>query len=750
MLTIRKQFWLALAAMVAALTAMVAALALAPVGVQAQGSSAPTAGPADVYLSIAGLTVGFNGVYKVGVWTPVEVELRGGSESQSGRLVLATPDIDDVMTEVVSEEIILEGDGSTTVRMFVRFGAVRTQLRATFVPRAGGTPTTRIWSHDGVGSQKLPEAVASHRQLVLGVGPDVGLDAVAALHRMPDGTSQLAVAKLAGGEQLPEAWYGYEGVDWLVLATSDAAVLEGFRPAQLDALAQWVNLGGQLLISTGARAEQVFAADSVLAELLPAAWNGQSTVVRRTSELESYLGDTVQPILLTGSGISAPLLSLRRGRIEVQQANAPLVLRTAAGFGEVALVALDLDQPPLADWPTRDRFVSKLVGRSARSTRESGREGSSRLSHSGVTDLSGQLRAALDQYEGVNYVPFVAVALAVLVYILLIGPGDYLLVRRVFKRMPSTWVTFPLLVVAASVAAYAYAQASKGDAIRANLVSLVDYDVDSGRVRGSAWVDAFSPAMTRYDVTVQPRQANGEVAGESTRTLVAWMGGPGRVLGGMDRTSSPTASFGSYRFAPELNAMEGVPIPIWASKSFTARWHGQEQAPLRVNLRATVGGEPEGTITNQLDIPLKNCLLAYGRWAYAIPDLAPGESIQVDSRTIHRELRDELTGRRTERDENSNKVRDYRRPYDDESVDVPTILQQMMFYEAAGGLSYTGLYHRYQPFTDLSRQLSLDRGLLLGFVERPGADLLLTPEGEPTWNQATHVTCLRFVFDVRE
>jgi len=43
---------------------------------------------------------------------------------------------------------------------------------------------------------------------------------------------------------------------------------------------------------------------------------------------------------------------------------------------------------------------------------------------------AGQLRSALDLPRGVRLVPFFAVALLVILYILLIGPGDYFLLRR--------------------------------------------------------------------------------------------------------------------------------------------------------------------------------------------------------------------------------------------------------------------------------------------------------------------------------
>ena len=48
----------------------------------------------------------------------------------------------------------------------------------------------------------------------------------------------------------------------------------------------------------------------------------------------------------------------------------------------------------------------------------------------------------------VHLVPFFVVALLVIVYILLIGPGDYFLLRRLGRGMQWTWITFPTIVVA--------------------------------------------------------------------------------------------------------------------------------------------------------------------------------------------------------------------------------------------------------------------------------------------------------------
>ena len=50
-------------------------------------------------------------------------------------------------------------------------------------------------------------------------------------------------------------------------------------------------------------------------------------------------------------------------------------------------------------------------------------------------------------------------------------------------------------------------------------------------------------------------------------------------------------------------------------------------------------------------------------------------------------------------------------------VDVPRIVEMLMFHDAAGGARYTRLTHRYQPWLDMSDHLNLNRAVLVGRVE---------------------------------
>ena len=61
-------------------------------------------------------------------------------------------------------------------------------------------------------------------------------------------------------------------------------------------------------------------------------------------------------------------------------------------------------------------------------------------------------------------------------------------------------------------------------------------------------------------------------------------------------------------------------------------------------------------------------------------------------------------------------------------VDVPRIVQMLMFHDAAGGSHYTQLTHRYQSRLDLSDHLNLQRALLVGRVSAGASTLMLGSE----------------------
>ena len=342
----------------------------------------------------------------------------------------------------------------------------------------------------------------------------------------------------------------------------------------------------------------------------------------------------------------------RRGKVLIGASGTiPLVVRGPYGFGRVTVVALDVDQSPFATWEDRPLFWVKALDLRLQVVDDagvnSGVAGGGRLYQSNVSDLSTQLRRALEQFPGVTLIPFGWVAFFIFLYILLIGPGDYLFLKKVLKRMELTWITFPTIVVTVSVLAYYAAYAVKGNELRVNQVEIVDVDQTAGLVRGNTFLTLFSPQNRDYDVSVlplpldraaRPRPRHGSDAPAraplGTEVILSWFGVPEPGFGGMGGNNQFRFASGGYSYEPVggAEALSGVRVPIWSTRSFSARWFGPGPSVTLVDAAlAPVGTDRlSGTVTNRLDVPLEDAHLAFGQQVYTLGTLAPGATIRVE------------------------------------------------------------------------------------------------------------------------
>src|SRR5262249_13763118 len=121
---------------------------------------------------------------------------------------------------------------------------------------------------------------------VVGLGPSVGLGQAAATIRRPKDTP-LVAARVASASELPDRWWGYEGVDRLVLTTSDEAFLKTLTSDQRQAIVQWVLLGGRMILCAGRQGESVAASDSDWVPLVPGEFV-ETEPLRERSGLEIF------------------------------------------------------------------------------------------------------------------------------------------------------------------------------------------------------------------------------------------------------------------------------------------------------------------------------------------------------------------------------------------------------------------------------------------------------------------------------
>ncbi len=721
-------------------------LAALLMGLTGVASGAPT---------FIGLGVGFAGRYKVGVWSPVKLTLRGGDASQTGSVRVTVLDDEGVPSRFTAPggPCRVEAGRDTSVRLYVRFGRATGSLLAEFL-LGDEIVARRVFEQDDRcdGDCQFAPALETNQPLLLLIGsPAMGIaEAIGGREYSPDGKP--VVVALPAIEELPPAWYGYEGVDMVIVSTSRGTIGETLPrdDPRIEALDTWVHLGGKLLLCAGSQAERIARPESPWSRFLPGRLKAM-VGLHQTGQLETYAGSTI-PVPLGVAGpdeLRVPQLVDVEGVVELCEADLPLLVRSARGFGEAAFLATDLDQPPLLSWKGRRPLIRRLLDQPAATCEESPR--SRPMMHQGFLDTAGQLRKSLNRFDGIQPTPFWLVVAMLSAYVVLIGPLDYYLLRHVARRMVLTWVTFPLMIAAVSATAYFLAWDLKGAQVRLHQVDVVDVDAAAGLLRGTSWAELFSPRADAYNLAAQPvpfrngvrsqQAAGAEPSAHDPHLLLSWFGLAGGGLGGMAaRTFNPALWIEPYHFAPSLDRIFDLPVQSWSTRSLTARWSAQTASPVRAELLAE-DRLLTGVVTSELAFSLTKCRLAYGPWSHDLGTLEPGKPIHLGAATRRCELQSYPAGQR--------------RPYDRASLDSAYILQAMTFHAAVGGADYTGLLGGHQRFVDLSGMLSAGQAVLVGFAPAasagplPGLELLR--DGRPLAAPGDeHLRVYRFVFPVKE
>ncbi len=447
---------------------------------------------------------------------------------------------------------------------------------------------------------------------------------------------------------LPDHWVGYDAADLVVVTTATGDLFERlFSPAgerRRAALLEWVRRGGRVVVCAGEKARLLPAAG----EWLPAVPKAAEPV-RRTSRLALYwtARETSQTSTMAGNlsvrGAGFPVANLelrRQGRALIpppaRQADDKDVIAAQAGFGlgRVTVIGFDLDRAPFTEFASRAEFWDWVLREGGAGRASVGSEGKPRPPASGPTDdedeLAVALRTHVDTFDGVPVVSFGWVAVLIAFYLVLVGPVEFYVLRRVLGRPELTWLTLPIIVLTVCVLAYLSADAIKGRELRVNAVEVIDVVSESGRVYGTGWYGVFSPRVDTYAVAVSPAE-KWATAGADGDPVIGWVGSP---RGG--RASLLRRRY-EVRTGPGdvADALAGVPIPVWSTRAFAGNWSAPLDAasPVAESRLEHPPGDPSkavGTFVTRMPVPeLTDAVAFYAGQAYPLGTLVPDQEVRL-------------------------------------------------------------------------------------------------------------------------
>lgn len=660
------------------------------------------------------VTLGFNGRFKQGTWIPVHVEITNDrAETFQGHLVLESPDGEGIEVRFVDRHLQLTVPPTTTVTRiaYVKIGRLPwsvavsvvddTSQQAVFMKTFGRLDDGQLSTTDFLILQignRLPLS-ASRLQTELTGRPDLAEVAIQ--------------TQTSDYHKLPDRWYGYAAVDLLIITTFTEGLLEQLSKQQQQAIRQWVYQGGRMLLFAGQRGPELSQDNAVLGSLIPGKIDRIITNWD-TSGIEKY-GNADERLLLnrqTGSSLS--LITPSDGVVVLRdtqnaQAEHALIVHSARGLGSVTFVAFDPDQEPFASWGATPAILNRLVINSHFAERGNEQLGKGiKSSSAGFDDISGQLRSSLEEFDGVTPTRFMWVAGLLGMFILVIGPLDYYLLRR-FKRLHWTWVTFPVAILIFSMIAVSMVSALRTSQPALNQIEIVDIDSLTQTVRGSNYATVYSPTTAAYSFEIS--EFKNSVRSKNHQVLACWQGFPGSGLGGLGRPSFQVLIDHQYEVDVADGQIRSIPVQHSGTRSLAARWSADSSLVVESALvTEPASGALRGTLQNPFDFDLHDALILFDGRVYPIGQVfTPNSEIDVydlssDSQGIENYFTRFQSGSRRQ------SYRVWRAT--DESLD--RVVMQMMFDQEIGGVRYTGLLHRYQSHLDLSHMLRLRRAVLVG------------------------------------
>ncbi len=417
---------------------------------------------------------GLDGKCRENAWMPVRVQLENKGPDADGYVSVQLNAT--LNTATYTYPVIMPTNSKKEVTIYVFYNSYSPDMQVSYV--AGKE----------LASVKLAPNCTGADELVFGVISSSPSAFNLLANFSPGRVTDLAQLEMA---DIPERVQGLDALDLLIVSDADSGALSSL---QHQAIAAWIAAGGRLIVSGGSSWQKTAAGFGPQGDrpgLLPFSPNGTLTaaqlpVLQNFAAAQSDPSDQGGQVVLAAGEID-PGASLL-----LAQDGIPLAVENRFGQGDVLYLTFDPSQAPFRNWEGLPGFFSRLLATPLDQPVWSG----------GIKDWNNALEAA----KFLSDIAFPAIPLVcgfLLLYILALGPANYLFLRLV-KRRELAWVTIPVLVIFFSVAAILFGSFSRGKKPILNQVVIVQSWEGAAQARVSGLVGIYSPRRTRYQLEVGP------------------------------------------------------------------------------------------------------------------------------------------------------------------------------------------------------------------------------------------------------
>jgi hypothetical protein len=564
----RRWYWV--------VASLLAALAFSP-------GKAAYAGPAqqaDDPLSLD-VSIGFDGFVERGMWTPITVVSSNEGEDVSGELRVEATGLTGRRT-IFTYALELPRGSRKRVTFYANdLSGFGREIQVDFVRRGGV-----------LASEQVDVEFVDQNTLFVGLwsGSPQALAGIGLLEPT-DGETVLATLTV---DDLPANAEGWRALDVLVIHDVDTGQLSA---GQLEALEEWIAQGGRLIVTGGLGYRRTL---SGLDALPPVSVDGTETVSL------APLGALIDDPFPAQARVEAPVATgtLAEGAQVLAAADGtPLLAKREVGYGRVDFLAADPGLEPLRSWDSLDRLWAWVL-----------LDGDPRPGWAyGFRSRWDSASQAVSQVPDVKLPSVIQLCGFLGVYVLLVGPVNYFVLRRL-KRRELAWLTIPALVVLFSAMAYVTGFQLRGSQAILHQLTVVQTWPGTDRARVESLLGVWSPRRASYDIQLEP--------GFLARPMPSDFGG-----GTFSAINDITVEQG------EETTLRHVRVDVGAVQPFVIEGFTQDAPHIEGDLRLSAtdeGFHVTGEIVNEGEVDLADVSLVLAGAVRALPDLPAEEVLPVD------------------------------------------------------------------------------------------------------------------------
>ena len=544
----------------------------------ADGASAATAGSDALTVEARVMLAGHA---RLGAWMAVDVRIRNDGPPLVGELRLAGGAQGRTS---FSTPVDVPTTSDKHYRLYAQPPAFGGEIQIAFVVD-GRTVTT------------TPVAFTIHDpgQLVVGVVAEDPQRLGRSIDLLPSANGAAPAIVSLTPSDLPERVEGWAALDRLVWQDVESTSL---TEEQLAAMRGWIAGGGHLVLVGGTANPSVLSAFAD--DLLP--FRPDSTIDVPAASLTGLLGG------LPGGATDVAALSgtLARGRALATVGDRAIAAQATYGSGGVAIIGFDAGVGWLADSESARTSLWRPVLPPRTTT------GSATAEDNQLVNAASQLAALA--------LPPIGGLLALLAgYIVLIGPANYLVLRRIDRR-EWAWITMPVLIAVFAVGSYGMGISLRGLDVVVNEVAIVRGAPGATEGTAQVYLGLFSPSRGTYQISIPggallSSTVAGDLATGDRAVLDIVQSDPSRIR---------NLSFSSLR---TLRAETATTVP-------------------EVDIDLTFAdGTLSGTVRNRSTEHLERPAIALGGSVAVLDDLGPGEERAVSLRVTPTEIGETLADR---------------------------------------------------------------------------------------------------------